>query len=108
MAARLVLLAHAPTRRTRELIFGDRGEPLDCPPAVAWPSSIASVSAGPEPACLATAGWPPLVPDVVADLGGLGVGRWTGKSIDELAEQDPDGLRAWLSEPTAAPHGARS
>lgn len=35
-------------------------------------------------------------------------GRWAGKTVAEIQRSDPDGLRAWLSEPQSAPHDGES
>jgi broad specificity phosphatase PhoE len=35
-------------------------------------------------------------------------GRWTGHSLDEVQEQDPEAVAEWLQNPGAAPHGGES
>ncbi len=35
-------------------------------------------------------------------------GRWTGRSLEDLASQEPDAVALWLSDPTFAPHGGES
>ena len=35
-------------------------------------------------------------------------GRWTGRSLDDVAAAEPDAVTAWLTDPTAAPHGGES
>jgi broad specificity phosphatase PhoE len=35
-------------------------------------------------------------------------GRWSGRSLRELAEEEADGVRAWMTDPDAAPHGGDS
>ncbi len=35
-------------------------------------------------------------------------GRWRGRSMDALETEDPEGLLAWLSDPSAAPHDGES
>ena len=33
------------------------------------------------------------------------LGRWRGRTLDEVGAAEPDAIEAWLSEPGAAPHG---
>jgi broad specificity phosphatase PhoE len=47
----------------------------------------------------------PVVEKALADPG---FGTWTGLGLGDVAGQDPAGLQAWLSDPTAAPHGGES
>jgi broad specificity phosphatase PhoE len=35
-------------------------------------------------------------------------GRWAGRPLRELADAEPDGVRAWMTDPDAAPHGGES
>lgn len=108
MAERLVLVAHGATTGTRELLFGDRTE-LDDPAAVdPIDARVASWSSGPEPACTATARALGGEPHVLAELVGLDAGDWAGRPFGELLGQDPDGLRTWMSDPYANPHGGES
>ncbi|MEV4433171.1 histidine phosphatase family protein [Streptomyces sp. NPDC049555] len=44
----------------------------------------------------------------VAELGDLDVGRWKGRSLEEVAGCEADSVTAWLSDPDAAPHGGES
>ncbi|MFF1477723.1 histidine phosphatase family protein [Streptomyces sp. NPDC058301] len=36
------------------------------------------------------------------------LGHWRGRRLDELSATDPTGVRAWLTDPAAAPHGGES
>ena len=38
----------------------------------------------------------------------LDYGRWHGRSIRDVHDEDAAGLEAWLSDPTSAPHGGES
>jgi broad specificity phosphatase PhoE len=113
MAVRLVLVAHAATAATRDARFpGD--EPLDergAHAAAKAGGSLRRVGAaygGPEKRCGQTAA--ALGLDAVADpaLRDLDLGTWRGRTLAELAADHPAGLRAWLSDPGAAPHGGES
>ena len=107
MAIRLLLVAHGATLGTRAMVFGDRtglAHPADEP---ASPGRMAGLGCGPEPACTATASrWGRA--EVLSALGGLDTGRWAGRSLDEVAADDPEGLQGWLTDAGAAPHGGES
>ncbi|MBM0257683.1 histidine phosphatase family protein [Micromonospora sp. 4G55] len=47
-------------------------------------------------------------PTIVADLADGDYGQWTGRTLAEIAADDPDGLRSWLTDPRAAPHGGET
>ncbi|MEI5098249.1 histidine phosphatase family protein [Streptomyces sp. PmtG] len=38
----------------------------------------------------------------------LGMGRWGGRTVDELAAGEPEAFAAWLTDPESAPHGGES
>ncbi|MFJ4793874.1 histidine phosphatase family protein [Kitasatospora purpeofusca] len=48
--------------------------------------------------------------DAVAEpaLRGCAAGRWRGRTLDEVAAEEPEALMAWLADPAAAPHGGES
>jgi broad specificity phosphatase PhoE len=108
-AARLTVLAHPATTAASALVFGDRN-PLLRPESVRpLTVSVAGWACGPEPAARQTAALlgadeatvEPLLAD--ADLG-----RWAGRPLADVAADDPDGLRAWLEDPAARPHGGET
>lgn len=33
------------------------------------------------------------------------LGRWRGRTLDEVAATEPEGIGRWLTDPTEAPHG---
>jgi broad specificity phosphatase PhoE len=35
-------------------------------------------------------------------------GRWRGRTMNEVQDEDQEGVLAWLSDPSAAPHGGES
>lgn len=41
-------------------------------------------------------------------LAGLDVGRWRGRTLDEVGAAEPGALADWLADPDAAPHGGES
>ncbi|MFJ1599664.1 histidine phosphatase family protein [Streptomyces sp. NPDC088261] len=36
------------------------------------------------------------------------MGRWQGRTLDEVAAEEPESVAAWLADPAAAPHGGES
>lgn len=111
---RLTVFGHAATVEMQELVFGDLSSVHhpELVPEVAH--RVASWSCGPEPACVETGrrlagedreGW---APAKVNQLSGLDAGSWAQRSAALVAEEDPAGLRAWLSDPHAVPHGGES
>ncbi|MGW2958932.1 histidine phosphatase family protein [Streptomyces sp. NPDC001220] len=38
----------------------------------------------------------------------LDVGRWSGRTVRDIAATDPAGFTAWLTDPDATPHGGES
>ncbi|MGW2444354.1 histidine phosphatase family protein [Streptomyces sp. NPDC001675] len=41
-------------------------------------------------------------------LAGLDMGRWRGRTLDEVGAGEPEALARWLADPAAAPHGGES
>ncbi|MFB7471358.1 histidine phosphatase family protein [Kitasatospora sp. NPDC056184] len=41
-------------------------------------------------------------------LRGCGTGRWSGRTLDEVAAEEPAAVLEWLADPAAAPHGGES
>ncbi|GAA0668950.1 histidine phosphatase family protein [Streptomyces malaysiensis subsp. malaysiensis] len=62
----------------------------------------------PSERCRGTAAALGLDAAVAPELGDLDVGRWRGRSLDEVGQQAPEEVAAWLSDPAAAPHGGES
>ena len=50
-------------------------------------------------------GFAPLLSEELSDLD---YSSWRGKSLDEVHSTDPDGVRQWLTDTNAAPHGGES
>lgn len=55
-----------------------------------------------------TAGLLGIEPVVRADLSDQDYGLWSGRSLEELEQADPNGLLAWMSEPGFAPPAGES
>jgi broad specificity phosphatase PhoE len=47
-------------------------------------------------------------PRRIPELGGPDFGTWAGRTLSEVATEDPGALESWLSDPQARPHGGES
>ena len=111
--ARITFLSHAATPATRAGSF-PLDEPLE-PAALArlqtaaWkPPGTQAICAAPEQRTRETATALALTPDLTPALADCDYGCWRGHSLDHIAATDPEGLTAWLTDPTATPHGGES
>jgi broad specificity phosphatase PhoE len=111
---RLLLVRHAPTPATRSFTFptdealDDRGREAAADLGAALPSGFGVVSS-PARRCRQTAAYAGLAePAVDPGLRECDFGSWAGRTLDELATTEADGVRAWMTEPDARPHGGES
>ncbi|WP_329118700.1 histidine phosphatase family protein [Streptomyces sp. NBC_01353] len=109
MTVRIALIAPAMNAALREARFDDDGpvEPVRADPPRLAPG--VRVVSSPSGRCRQTAealGLTEAAP--VAALAGCAMGRWRGRSLDELTAEEPESVAAWLSDPDAAPHGGES
>ncbi|MBO0850878.1 MAG: histidine phosphatase family protein, partial [Pseudonocardia sp.] len=110
---RLVLLGHAATAATRAAAFPE-DEPLDAGGRSGAARLLGAmpradqVRCAPSTRCRQTAEAAGLhaVPD--AGLSGCDFGDWTGRTLDEVAAENPDAVTEWLTDPSARPHGGES
>lgn len=63
---------------------------------------------GPALRCRQTAAGLGLAAEADDDLRDWDAGRWAGRTLTAVQAEDPEGLRAWSADPTAAPHGGES
>ncbi|MCY7342541.1 MAG: histidine phosphatase family protein [Pseudonocardia sp.] len=110
MSGRVTILSHSSTSATNAAGFPD-DEPLDTRGA-GWAAEARGrvhrptrVRSSPAPAARQTAAALGLVDQVEPLLRDWDLGRWRGRTLDEVAAAEPDGVSAWLSAPAAAPHG---
>ncbi|TWH67167.1 broad specificity phosphatase PhoE [Micromonospora olivasterospora] len=110
---RLILISHAPTAATRSPAF-PRDEPLDAH-GLADATALAGalpraddVRCGPALRCTQTATALGLTPAVDEGLRDGELGRWAGRTLDDVAADEPNAVAAWLTDPAAAPHGGES
>jgi broad specificity phosphatase PhoE len=113
MTHRVTFLAHAATARQRALEFpDDEGiEPL--PVAVAEQVRVGlrtpgRVWRGPERRSAETAAQLGVSATAVDELRAWSMGRWAGRSVAEVATQEPQAFAAWRTDPGAVPPGGES
>jgi len=109
---RITLLAPAVNAALRQVRFDDAP-----PDAAAVRRARAAAGAlphhdvtftAPSARCRGTARALALDAAVAPGLRDLDVGRWRGRSLDEVGREAPGDVAAWLSDPAAAPHGGES
>lgn len=110
---RLTLLTHAPTAATALAAFpaddplDDRGRGWSRDAAPRLPRA-ARVVCAPDRACRETGEILGLGPDTDDGLREWDPGRWSGRTLDAVAAEQPDEIGLWLADPGAAPHGGES
>jgi broad specificity phosphatase PhoE len=109
LITRLTLIAHAATEAQRRAAF-----PLDEPilrsnPALTWnPGRAQTILCAPELRAQQTAQLLNLQPTVAGELRDCDYAGWSGRKIEEIQGQEPEGVLRWLSDPAASPHGGES
>ncbi|AJC60651.1 histidine phosphatase family protein [Streptomyces sp. 769] len=114
MTSRITLVSPAIGPSLRQGRFDDGG-PLDAVGAAqaraaagALPAA-ARVCVSPSVRCRETATALGLEGDPSGpELAGLDVGRWSGRTLDDVAAAEPEAVARWLTDPGAAPHGGES
>ncbi|WP_251092088.1 histidine phosphatase family protein [Streptomyces sp. Caat 7-52] len=113
MTGRVLLVSPAMSVSLRQARFDDGG-PLDdtgvarARSAAGALPSAARVFVSPGERCLRTAAVLGLDGVPVQELAGLDVGRWRGRTLDEVGAAEPEAVGRWLSDPGCAPHGGES
>jgi broad specificity phosphatase PhoE len=112
-ASRLTLISHAATEAQLRAAF-----PLDEPVLeqevvrignLKWSvPADASVWSAPERRAQDTSRILGLSPALSEELRDCDYGQWRGRNMGDLESENPEGLLAWLSDPSAAPHGGES
>jgi broad specificity phosphatase PhoE len=111
---RLLLVASAPTAATRRAAF-PLDEAIDTA-AIGAAAMLRGAARTPDLALVApelrarqTAAAIGLAePLVDGSLRDLDHGAWAGASVTDIGQRDAEGLRRWMSDPQAAPHGGES
>lgn len=114
MASRVTLISPAMTPSLRLARFDD-GDSLEDVAAKRARSVAGSVPAGgrvlvsPGVRCRETASALGLAAGQEPEsLAGLDVGRWRGRTLEEVAAAEPEAVARWLADPDAAPHGGET
>jgi broad specificity phosphatase PhoE len=69
---------------------------------------VSGIYASPSRRCLRTARALGLDAAPLTALAPCAMGRWQGRTLDEVAAEEPASVAAWLADPAAAPHGGES
>jgi broad specificity phosphatase PhoE len=113
MQSELILLCHAATRAMKTGFFPAGDDPLDETDrphrsSLGQHFKVARVVASPARAARDTASEIRSECHADEDWSDLDYGRWRGRAIRDIHDEDPGGLGAWLSDPASAPHGGES
>lgn len=113
LTVRVMLISPALNAALREARF-DGDAPLDASGVRRARAAESAVPAadrrvhGPDERCTGTADALGLRSDPEPALRGWDLGRWSGQRLAEVSRDEPGAVSAWLSEPSAAPHGGES
>ncbi|MFT4036487.1 MAG: histidine phosphatase family protein, partial [Patulibacter sp.] len=110
---RLTLIRHGSTSAVRSAAF-PLDEPLDESGREAAGALAGLVArsgeawSSPSRRAQQTAELLGLAPTLDPALDECDFGRWRGRTLADLHEEDPAGVGAWMTDPAAAPHGGES
>jgi broad specificity phosphatase PhoE len=112
VTTRVMLISPAISAAVRQARFDDGS----CPPdeaalrqaQAAVPPAVARAFTSPSARCRRTAAALGLAAVTVPELGGCAMGRWTGRTLEEVTDAEPEAVAVWLADPSAAPHGGES
>jgi broad specificity phosphatase PhoE len=105
---RVTLIAHAPTEAQRLAAF-PADEPVANIDGFVWSAPRAQrVFSGPERRTRQTAEALGLSAEVASELRDCDYGTWSGLTLSQVEQRQPEDVIAWLSDPGAAPHGGES
>ncbi|MFE3639259.1 histidine phosphatase family protein [Streptomyces sp. NPDC059168] len=113
MTTRVMLISPAMNPALREARFDD-GCPLDAAGAAHARAAAdglrrdATLLASPTVRCRETAAALGLDAHAEPALAGLDMGRWRGRTLEEVGAGEPEALARWLADPAASPHGGES
>ncbi|WP_225821831.1 histidine phosphatase family protein [Streptomyces naphthomycinicus] len=113
MTSRVLLVSPAVNASLRQARFDDDGS-LDAGgtararAAAGSLPSAARALASPSARCRETAEALGLDGVPVPELAGLAVGRWRGRTLEEVGAAEPAAVGRWLTDPGCAPHGGES
>ncbi|MFE1884610.1 histidine phosphatase family protein [Streptomyces diastatochromogenes] len=113
MTSRVTLISPATTPSLRRARFDD-GDSIEDSAAARARSAAGSLPAAvrvlvsPSVRCRETASALGLDASPEPGLSGLDVGRWRGRTLDDVGAAEPEAVAGWLADPGAAPHGGES
>ncbi|MGW0878327.1 histidine phosphatase family protein [Streptomyces sp. NPDC002671] len=113
MTSRVTLISPATTPSLRRARFDD-GDSLDDGGAAQAEAAAGRLPAAgrvlvsPTVRCRETAAALGLGASAEPAPAGLDVGRWRGRTLEEVGTAEPEAVAHWLSDPGAAPHGGES
>ncbi|WP_371098167.1 histidine phosphatase family protein [Streptomyces sanglieri] len=113
MAVQVMLISPALNAALREARF-DGDAPLDAAGVRRAGAVAAAVPAadrylyGPSERCAGTADALGLRAGPEPAVHGWDLGRWSGRRLAAVSAAEPDAVSAWLTDPSAAPHGGES
>ncbi|MFG2602350.1 histidine phosphatase family protein [Streptomyces sp. NPDC048514] len=113
MTSRVTLVSPATSPSLRQARFYD-GDSLDDAGAARARSAAGSLRAASRvlssasPRCRDTAGALGLDAVEAAELAPLDMGRWRGRTLEEVAAAEPESVGRWLADPGWAAHGGES
>ncbi|MFG2629136.1 histidine phosphatase family protein [Streptomyces sp. NPDC048473] len=113
MTVQVMLISPALNAALREARF-DGDAPLDAVGARWARAAAAAVPAadrymcGPSERCAGTADVLGLRAEPELTLRGWDMGRWSGQRLAEVSGSEPEAVSAWMTDPSAAPHGGES
>ncbi|MGW5097607.1 histidine phosphatase family protein [Streptomyces nodosus] len=113
MTSRVTLVSPATSPSLRRARFDD-GDSIDARGAARARAAAGAlreagrVLVSPTVRCRETAGALGLDAVEAPELTGLEMGRWRGRTLDEVAAAEPEAVARWLADPAAAPHGGES
>ncbi|MFC9327549.1 histidine phosphatase family protein [Kitasatospora sp. NPDC057015] len=113
MTVRVTLVSAALSTALRQARFDDGGplEPAGLRQAEEAAGAFATAGrayASPSQRCAATAAALGLRAEPAPALAGCAMGRWTGRTLEEVAAAEGPAVASWLADPAAAPHGGES
>ncbi|MFJ9818404.1 histidine phosphatase family protein [Streptomyces sp. NPDC101151] len=113
MTSRVTLISPATTPSLRRARFDD-GDSIEESAGARARSAAGSlppagrVFASPSVRCRETASALGLDASPDPALAGLDMGRWRGRTLEEVGAAEPEAVAGWLADPGAAPHGGES
>ncbi|MFG2740285.1 histidine phosphatase family protein [Streptomyces chartreusis] len=114
MTSRVTFISPAMNASLRRARFDDGRTPLDdtgtaqARAAAGTLPPAARVLTSPGLRCRETAEELGLHGPTVPELAGPDVGRWRGRTLDEVSTAEPESVGRWLTDPGCAPHGGES